>query len=59
VSAAPPGKPVGWNIEPSSTVYVGNLFFDVKDNEIDEFFAKYGGVADTKIVKDIRGFSKG
>jgi RNA recognition motif-containing protein len=59
--SAPPaaGKPVGWNIEPSATVYVGNLFFDVKDNEIDEFFTKFGGVQETKIVKDIRGFSKG
>ena len=43
----------------SQTVYVGNLFFDVRSEDLKEQFAKAGPVTEAKIVTDQRGLSKG
>ena len=43
----------------SNTVYVGNLFFDVRGEDLKEQFAKAGPVTEAKIVNDQRGLSKG
>ena len=43
----------------SNTVYVGNLFFDVKEEDLQNEFARAGQVVNTKIVVDARGLSKG
>ena len=43
----------------SNVVYVGNLFFDVKEEDLQNEFARAGRVVSTKIVLDARGLSKG
>lgn len=53
------GKPVSWDLAPSNTVYVGNLFFDSKPDELKQFFGRYGSVANVDMITDIRGYSKG
>ena len=40
-------------------VYVGNLFFDVKIEDLRTEFERAGPIADAKIITDPRGFSKG
>ena len=43
----------------SKVVYVGNLFFDTKADDIKAEFAKAGQVEDVRIITDMRGLSKG
>ncbi len=43
----------------SSSVYVGNLFFDVKSEDLKKEFARAGPVVDATVVADARGLSKG
>ena len=43
----------------STTVYVGNLYFDVKEEDLQNEFLTAGKVLNTKIVVDARGLSKG
>ena len=43
----------------SPTVYVGNLFFDVRGEDLKKEFGRAGTVLDTKIITDQRGLSKG
>ena len=50
---APPSE------ETSTTVYVGNLFFDVRSEDLEKEFAKAGPVVSAKIIMDARGLSKG
>lgn len=51
------------NADPSSpankTIYIGNLFFDVKEHDLEKEFSKAGKVMKTKIIYDQRGLSKG
>ncbi|KAK5208725.1 hypothetical protein LTR99_001243 [Exophiala xenobiotica] len=41
------------------TLYIGNLFFDVTENDLVKEFARFGTVTKAKIVRDSRGLSKG
>lgn len=43
----------------SKTVYVGNLFFDVKTEDLKTQFSEAGPVEEVKIIMDNRGLSKG
>ena len=44
----------------NSQVYVGNLAYRVKDEDLREFFAKFGSIQDVRIVKNRQtGRSKG
>lgn len=45
--------------EPSKTVYVGNLFFDVRAEDLQQEFERAGKVTSSKIIMDHRGLSKG
>ena len=45
--------------EPSKTVYVGNLFFDVRSEDLKREFEQAGPIVDSKIINDSRGLSKG
>ena len=45
--------------EVSKTVYVGNLFFDVRSEDLKKEFERAGPVVDVKIIMDARGLSKG
>lgn len=44
---------------PSPTVYVGNLFFDVREDDIRQEFEKIGPIENVKLITDNRGLSKG
>ena len=52
-SEAPSAEPT------TTTLYVGNLFFDVKEQDLEKEFSKAGQVVKTKIIYDQRGLSKG
>ena len=41
------------------SVYVGNLFFDVKEDDLRREFSKAGNVLSVRIIYDQRGLSKG
>lgn len=45
--------------ETSKTVYVGNLFFDVRNEDLKKEFERAGPVIDARIIMDQRGLSKG
>lgn len=45
--------------ETSKTVYVGNIFFDVRSEDLKKEFERAGPVVDVKIIMDPRGLSKG
>ena len=45
--------------EPSTTVYVGNLFFDVRSDDLKKEFERAGSVKEARIISDQRGLSKG
>lgn len=45
--------------EKSLTLYVGNLFFDVRGEDLKKEFERAGPVVSTKIIMDQRGLSKG
>lgn len=47
------------SLPPSTTLYVGNLFFDVAESDVQREFEKAGEVASIRIIKDGRGLSKG
>jgi nucleolin len=49
----------GSNIAPSTTLYVGNLFFEVSEEALERHFASYGTIKKTRIIYDHRGLSKG
>ena len=45
--------------EPSETVYVGNLYFDVRSEDLKNEFERAGPIEEAKVVMDHRGLSKG
>lgn len=45
--------------KPSKVVYCGNLFFDVKSQDLEREFARFGDVINCRIAQDARGLSKG
>lgn len=47
------------SLPPSTTLYVGNLFFDVSESDVQREFEKAGEVVSIRIIKDGRGLSKG
>ncbi|KAL9608371.1 MAG: hypothetical protein Q9167_006785 [Letrouitia subvulpina] len=53
------GAPEAASDEGNDTVYVGNLFFDVREEEIRKEFEKIGRVTSVKLIYDNRGLSKG
>jgi RNA recognition motif-containing protein len=54
-----PLTPSGWQLEPNNVVYVGNLFFEAKEEDLREHLGKYGEIAEVRMINDIRGYSKG
>lgn len=45
--------------EPKETVFVGNIFFDVTAEDVQQRMQKFGVVEQVYIVRDNRGISKG
>lgn len=52
-------KPFREPPSPKPTVYVGNLFFDVTENDLTKEFSRYGDVKKARLIRDARGLSKG
>lgn len=46
-------------LPPSPGVYVGNLLFEVTEDDLSRVFAEYGNIKSVKIATDARGLSKG
>ncbi|KAL9613012.1 MAG: hypothetical protein Q9204_008924, partial [Flavoplaca sp. TL-2023a] len=44
---------------PSTNVYVGNLFFDVREDDLRKKFEECGTIESVKLIMDNRGLSKG
>jgi RNA recognition motif-containing protein len=45
--------------EPKSTIYIGNLFFDVTENDLVKELSRFGTVTKCRLIRDSRGLSKG
>lgn len=52
-------KPLRDPPSPKSTCYVGNLFFDVTENDLTKEFGRFGTVKKARVIRDARGLSKG
>lgn len=56
----PPRQRDNFNgIAPNTTLYVGNLYFEVSEDALQRQFAQFGNIVKTKLVYDHRGLSKG
>lgn len=59
-SAPPQRKPREVLInEPKATIYIGNLFFDVTESDLEKELARFGKVEKVRLMRDARGLSKG
>lgn len=47
------------DLTPTSTIYVGNLLFDITASDLQREFGKFGTILSTDIAADNRGLSKG
>ena len=47
------------NVEPKSTIYIGNLFFDVTENDLNKELSRFGTITKCRLIRDSRGLSKG
>lgn len=45
--------------KPSRILYVGNLFFEIKSQDLEREFAKYGEIVNARVAEDARGLSRG
>ncbi|PYH81692.1 RNA-binding domain-containing protein [Aspergillus uvarum CBS 121591] len=45
--------------QPKTTIFVGNLFYDVTSDDLRRFFTKFGDVQRVNLIHDQRGISKG
>ena len=55
----PAGRSGGEGAPQSTTIYVGNLFFDVTEEILKKEFQRFGDVDTVRIIRDGRGLSKG
>ncbi|KAL7275268.1 hypothetical protein RUND412_001796 [Rhizina undulata] len=51
--------PDGTPLAPTKVLYLGNIQFDVREDELKEHFSQFGTVMATKIIYDPRGLSRG
>ena len=42
-----------------TTIYLGNLFFDVNEDDLQRELSRFGELVSLKVVRDSRGLSKG
>jgi len=48
-----------FELPPSKKLYVGNVFFDIKDSDLRQEFEAFGPIESCRISVDYKGFSKG
>ncbi|KAL8768559.1 MAG: hypothetical protein Q9209_005244 [Squamulea sp. 1 TL-2023] len=48
-----------YDAPPSKSIYVGNLFFDVREDDLRKKFEECGTIENVKLIMDNRGLSKG
>jgi nucleolin len=41
------------------SIYMGNIYFDITEDQIKELAVQYGAVEKVRLMKDVRGFSRG
>jgi RNA recognition motif-containing protein len=46
-------------VAPSQTLYVGNLLFEVREEDLEREFGQFGEIEEITIAKDARNLSKG
>jgi len=46
-------------VQPASSIYVGNLLFDVQSADLEKEFSQFGKVEQARVATDDRGLSKG
>lgn len=46
-------------LEPSNSLYIGNILFEVTPQDLEREFAPFGEIVSAKIAQDARGLSKG
>ncbi|KAI9650986.1 hypothetical protein NHQ30_001023 [Ciborinia camelliae] len=44
---------------PNNGVYIGNLLFDITEEDLKKEFEPFGSIADIRVTRDARGLSKG
>lgn len=47
------------NVVKNKTLYVGNLFYEVKEDQIMKVFSRFGEVESVNLISDNRGLSRG
>ncbi|KAL8895439.1 MAG: hypothetical protein Q9192_003632 [Flavoplaca navasiana] len=52
-------RQANFDTPPSPSVYVGNLFFDVREDDLRKKFEECGTIESVKLIMDNRGLSKG
>jgi len=51
--------PDGAPLQPTETLYVGNMQFDTTEQDLQNYFNTLGEIKGVKIIHDVRGMSKG
>lgn len=46
-------------LKPTNSIYIGNLLFDVKEEDLEREFSQFGNIEEVNIAKDARNLSKG
>ncbi|KAF8472534.1 hypothetical protein BDZ91DRAFT_790410 [Kalaharituber pfeilii] len=52
-------NPSGEPLQPTETLYVGNMPFDITEEDLKDYFSSIGEVLGVKIIYDAKGLSKG
>ncbi|KAF7914262.1 uncharacterized protein EAF01_000668 [Botrytis porri] len=47
------------SIDPNNGVYIGNLLFDITEEDLKKEFEHFGTITDVRVTRDARGLSKG
>lgn len=52
-------RPVSRILKPTNSVYIGNLLFEITEQDLEREFGEYGNMLEVKVARDSRGLSKG
>ena len=57
-NASPRGHQQGAPV-PGKILYAGNLFFEIKAQDLEQAFSKFGQIVNCRVAEDTRGLSRG